>query len=97
MEGTSAPLAEINQLCKKYDAQLIVDEAHFAQSLSSKRTKALLRLARHPRLRGIWLISGTPMKNGRPYQLYPLLAAMNHPIASNQDSFKRKFCNKRYY
>ena len=47
----------------------LVDEAHFAQSIRAKRTSALLRLARHPRLRAIWMITGTPMKNGRPAQL----------------------------
>ena len=85
--------ARIPQELSDTGTLLIVDEAHFAQSINSKRTKALLRLARHPRLSGLWMLTGTPLKNGRPYQLYPLLAAMNHPIASNQDSFKRKFCN----
>ena len=30
---------------------LVVDEAHFAQNIQAKRTQALLRLARHPRMR----------------------------------------------
>ena len=59
----------------------MVDEAHYGQSMAALRTQALLRLARHPRLRAIWLLTGTPMKNGRPDQLYPLLAAIDHPIA----------------
>ncbi|MGA0989712.1 MAG: SNF2-related protein, partial [Vulcanococcus sp.] len=42
---------------------LIADEAHYAQNLSAARTQAFLRLARHPRLRVAWLLSGTPMKN----------------------------------
>ena len=71
---------------------LVVDEAHFAQSLKSKRTKALLRLARHPRLRAIWMLTGTPMKNGRPIELYPLLAAIQHPLAENQRTFEKYFC-----
>ena len=71
---------------------LIVDEAHFAQSLYSKRTNALLRLSRHPRLRFIWLLTGTPLKNGRPHQIYPLLAAIQHPIASNKLLFDKYFC-----
>ena len=58
-----------------YDT-LIVDEAHYAQNLSSRRTQAFLRMARHPRLRALWLLSGTPMRNGRPAQLYPLLTAI---------------------
>ncbi len=73
-------------------ALLIVDEAHFAQSLKAKRTQSLLRLARHPRLRAIWMISGTPMKNGRPKELYPLLAAIGHPLGIDKGRFEADFC-----
>jgi SNF2 family DNA or RNA helicase len=71
---------------------LLVDEAHFGQSMRARRTQALLRLARHPRLRAIWLLTGTPMKNGRPDQLYPLLAAIDHPLARDQLEFEKRFC-----
>ncbi len=71
---------------------LIVDEAHYAQNLAAARTQALLRLARHPRLRAIWLLSGTPMKNGRPAQLFPLLAAIGHPLGRDQHAFEATFC-----
>ena len=71
---------------------LVVDEAHFAQSLQAARTAGLLRLARHPRLRAIWLLTGTPMKNGRPAQLFPLLAAMDHPLARDQRLFEERYC-----
>ena len=71
---------------------LVVDEAHFAQSLKSKRTQALLSLARHPCLSAIWMITGTPMKNGRPLELFPLLAATNHPLGEDQRTFEKYFC-----
>jgi SNF2 family DNA or RNA helicase len=71
---------------------LIVDEAHFAQSIHAVRTQTFLRLARHPRLRAIWLLTGTPMKNGRPVQLFPLLAAIGHPLASDQRAFEERYC-----
>jgi SNF2 family DNA or RNA helicase len=71
---------------------LIADEAHFAQSLQAARTQAFLRLARHPRLRAIWLLTGTPMKNGRPVQLFPLLAAIGHPLAADQRHFEERYC-----
>ncbi len=74
-------------------AILIVDEAHFAQSLNTRRTQALLRLARHPRLRCIWLLSGTPVKNGRPVNLFPLLAALDHPLGFDQKAFEKRFCD----
>ncbi|MEC8214760.1 MAG: DEAD/DEAH box helicase [Cyanobacteriota bacterium] len=71
---------------------LLVDEAHFAQTLQARRTEALLRLARHPRLRAIWMLTGTPMKNGRPKQLFPLLAAIDHPISRDQQRFEETYC-----
>ena len=71
---------------------LIADEAHFAQNLSSQRTRAFLRLSRHPRLRAAWLLTGTPMKNGRPAQLFPLLAAIGHPLAMDQRAFEERYC-----
>ncbi len=71
---------------------LIADEAHYAQNGHTNRSQALLRLARHPRLRAIWLLSGTPMKNGRPAQLFPLLAAIDHPLARDQREFEELFC-----
>ena len=71
---------------------LVVDEAHYAQSLQAQRTQALLRLARHPRLRAVWMLTGTPIRNGRPIQFFPLLAAMDHPLARDQRSFEEIFC-----
>ena len=71
---------------------LIADEAHFAQTFTSLRTRAFLRLARHPRLRAIWLLTGTPMKNGRPVQLFPLLAAIGHPLGRDRYRFEERYC-----
>jgi len=71
---------------------LIADEAHFAQNLRTRRCQGMLRLARHPRLRAIWLLTGTPMKNGRPVQLFPLLAAIGHPLAQDQRRYEELFC-----
>ncbi|MEB3243906.1 MAG: DEAD/DEAH box helicase [Cyanobacteriota bacterium] len=71
---------------------LLADEAHFAQNLAARRTQAFLRLARHPRLRAAWLLTGTPMKNGRPAQLFPLLAAIGHPLAADQRHFEERYC-----
>ena len=71
---------------------LIADEAHYAQNLQASRTQAFLRLSRHPRLRAVWLLSGTPMKNGRPVQLFPLLAAVGHPLAADQRAFEERYC-----
>ena len=72
---------------------LIADEAHYAQSMSSNRSKALRNLA--DKATATFLLSGTPAKNGRPINILPLLVAINHPIASNKRQFKKKFCNPR--
>jgi len=71
---------------------VIADEAHYAENLSASRTQRFLRLARHPRLRAIWLLSGTPMKNGCPQQLLPLPAAIGHPLARDPRTFEDRFC-----
>ncbi len=71
---------------------LIADEAHFAQNVQTARSQGLLRLARHPRLRAAWLLTGTPMKNGRPVQLFPLLAAIDHPLARDRHRYEELFC-----
>lgn len=71
---------------------LIADEAHHAQSLRAARTRRFLRLARHPRLRVLWLLTGTPMKNGRPDQLFPLLAAIGHPLGRDRRAFEERYC-----
>ncbi|MFN9933437.1 MAG: SNF2-related protein [Cyanobacteriota bacterium] len=71
---------------------LIADEAHFAQSLAAARTRAFLRLARHPRLRAVWLLTGTPLRNGRPVQLFPLLAAIGHPLGHDPQVFEERYC-----
>lgn len=71
---------------------LIADEAHYAQNLNTVRTQAFLRLARHPRLRAIWLLTGTPIQNGRPVQLFPLLAAIGHPLGRDPRAFDERYC-----
>ena len=97
----AASLALVAELCSwaripselpEAGCVLIVDEAHFAQTIHAARTQAFLRLARHPRLRAIWLLTGTPMKNGRPAQLFPLLAAIGHPLAVDQRAFEERYC-----
>lgn len=72
---------------------LIVDEAHYAQNMKSKRTRAFLAMA--ATAAAVFLLSGTPVKNGRPANLFPLLVAMKHPLAKNQRAFEKRYCNAR--
>ena len=74
---------------------LIADEAHAMQSLASQRCQAALKLCHHVRCIGTILSTGTPMKNGRPCNLYPLLLAIRHPIARNKLEFEKRYCNAR--
>jgi SNF2 family DNA or RNA helicase len=84
--------AQLPQALPPAGTVVIADEAHYAQNGQTRRSQALLRLARHPRLRAIWLLTGTPMKNGRPAQLFPLLAAIGHPLARDQRAYEELFC-----
>lgn len=38
-------------------------------------------------------MTGTPIKNGRPINLYPLLFAVNHPLADDKWEYERHYCN----
>ena len=79
-----------NGRCNRYI--LVCDEAHAMQTLYSRRTKAALALCHSPLCRGVILSTGTPMKNGRPANLYPLLLGIQHPIAKNKLDFETRYC-----
>ena len=70
---------------------LLVDEAHYAQSPSSQRTKKLTKLSKEAI--ACYLLTGTPMKNGRPINMYSLLAILGHPVAENKKEYSIKYCN----
>jgi len=74
----------------------IADEAHYAQSGNkTKRGKAFLDLCKSPNCRGKLLLTGTPMKNGRPINLLPLLQAINHPVVANRRWYEERYCAAR--
>lgn len=75
------------------DYVLIADEAHYAQNYKSLRTKAFLALALDPHCMGCYPLTGTPIKNGRPVNLYPLLKAIRHPLAEDKSGYERRYCN----
>ncbi|MCT7968964.1 DEAD/DEAH box helicase [Laspinema sp. D1] len=72
---------------------LIADEAHFAQNSTSKRTQNLLDLAQNKNCIAAWLLTGTPLKNGRPINLFPLLVATNHPLGQDKWAYHRRYCD----
>ncbi|MFM7859538.1 MAG: DEAD/DEAH box helicase [Flammeovirgaceae bacterium] len=75
---------------------LICDEAQYAQNINSRRTKAMLELSHSKNCLATWLLTGTPMKNGKPVNLYPLLFALNHPLAKDKWEYERRYCNACY-
>ncbi len=73
------------------DYVLIVDECHYAQGgEDTQRGRGFLALA--DRARAVYMLSGTPIKNGRPINLWPLLMAAKHPLASDKGYYERRFC-----
>jgi Helicase conserved C-terminal domain/SNF2-related domain len=73
---------------------LIVDEAHYSQGgTGTKRGKAFLELCKNENCVAAWLLTGTPMKNGAPLNILPLLQAIDHPVARDDWQFKMRYCN----
>ena len=72
---------------------VVFDEAHMMQSMESNRTQAALEfVTRDARCVGTLLLTGTPMKNGKPSNMFPLLKAVKHPLGANQRAFEKHFC-----
>lgn len=72
---------------------VIFDEAHYCQSLTSKRTRAVHKLVKGvPSVIGT---SGTPMTN-RPIELWPVLKAINPTIFPSRPEFAWRYCKPRF-
>jgi len=70
---------------------LIADEAHYAQNMKAARTKRFLALAKEAK--ACFCLSGTPIKNGRPANLFPLLVATQHSLGKDRRAFEVRYCN----
>lgn len=91
-----AKIPNIEMISKYFSNFIIVaDEAHAMQNLNAQRTKSLLVLSKHQKCQGIVLSTGTPLKNGRPANLYPLLIAIRHSISFNKIEFEKRYCNAK--
>lgn len=75
------------------DFTLIADEAHYAQNLKASRTKKFLALAKAAQ--AVFPLTGTPIKNGRPANLYPLLLAINHDLVKDRSAYERRYCEAK--
>ena len=74
---------------------VIFDEAHRLQSMETKVTKSALDLSLHKSCVGCFLLTGTPMKNGKPCNIFPLLRIIKHPLGKNKKKFEIRYCNGR--
>lgn len=74
---------------------VIIDEAHCFQNEKSKRTENLMQLIKNSSCIGNWLLTGTPIKNGRPINLVPLLQAIAHPIIEDKWDYFKRYCNAK--
>jgi SNF2 family DNA or RNA helicase len=63
--------------------------------MESTRTKDALKLMSNDKCVGVLLLTGTPMKNGKPCNLFPLLRAVRHPFGDDQKLYEVFFCNGR--
>lgn len=84
---------EIRDNHNYFAASVLVSNCHYAQGgTTTKRGKAFLELCKSDRCIAAWLLTGTPMKNGRPINLLPLLQAIDHPVAKSEWQFKMRYC-----
>jgi hypothetical protein len=74
---------------------LIVDEAHYAQGgEQTQRGQGFLNLA--AQARAVFMLTGTPLKNSLPINLWPLLVAARHPLATDRSAYVRLYCEGHY-
>lgn len=76
----------------EYPYILIVDEAHYYCNYSSLRTQDMLLLSYSPNCYYAAYLTGTPMPNADPRNLYPLLRMCQHPVAKNKLFFEERYC-----
>jgi superfamily II DNA or RNA helicase len=85
MGQTAGRIPKPQDITKKF--VLIVDECHAFKNMGSQRTKAYMALTESPHLVANICMSGTPVKNGSPSDIYPILKSLKHPIAENKKRF----------
>lgn len=87
---TLADFVETVRGCK--DPILVIDEAHRFKNESTKRSKALFKNIM-PHFKRVMFLSGTPMPNSRPKELWPVLK-FAAPTVFGRDffNFGLKYC-----
>lgn len=71
---------------------IIFDESHAFQNIKSARTEKMLNLCSNDNCMGLIHLTGTPMKNGRPSNLFPLLKACDHRLSVHRSDYEKRYC-----
>ena len=71
---------------------VIADEAHYFQNPKSARTKKIKELVEDENCIASWLLTGTPIKNGSPINLFPLLEMCHHKLAEDKSHYIDRYC-----
>ena len=91
VEITLYSWAKLPEPPQDLDYVLITDEAHYAQSgEGSLRGQGFLNLA--AQARAVFMLTGTPIKNALPLNLWPLLVAAKHPLAADKRAYEQRYC-----
>jgi 2-oxo-4-hydroxy-4-carboxy--5-ureidoimidazoline (OHCU) decarboxylase len=91
VEITLYSWAKLPEPPEDLDYVLIVDEAHYAQGGEETiRGQGFLKLSAPAR--AVFMLSGTPIKNSLPINLWPLLVAAKHPLAADKSAYERQYC-----
>lgn len=58
----------------------------------SKRAQAFVSLAKSVNCKSVIPMTGTPMKNGQPINMYPLLLAVGAEVAEDKAYYQKRYC-----
>lgn len=81
-----------SHLCKTYGSYVVDKNTGEEKVKGVKRSADFIRLARHSNARAVFALSGTPMPNGRPAELFPILYALGHDLAKNKRAYEVRYC-----
>lgn len=76
----------------KHEFILIADEGHYSQNLDAQRTRRFIDLGDMENCVAAFPLTGTPLGNGRPEELLPMLKVTKHPLGRRVKFFKERYC-----
>lgn len=74
------------------DFVLIVDESHVFKNLQAQRTKNLMTLGKSPHVQAIICMTGTPIDNGSPANIFSTLKLLGHRLGASKAAFEKRYC-----